>query len=178
MARIPTRKYDMCPVNLTILSYHRFGEETSDYPFSRTYLQFNHDLNTKDFDWITIDDGMKSILKACEMMRLKNIRAKLFISTALIGTPGYCDADDIWKLSRRHDIENHSHEHIRLTEVSEEEVRMNIKTASEWIHQVTGRRPRFFVPPWNTYNDLIAEIVQENNMQLVHSRIDIKNDSR
>lgn len=164
--------------NLTVLSYHRFGEEPSDYPFSRTYQQFNHDLSVKDFDWITIDDGMQSIVKACEMMRLKNIRAKLFISTALIGQPGFCTADEIWKLSRHHDIENHSHEHIRLTEVGEEEVRMNIKTASAWIQRVTGRWPRFFVPPWNTFNDSIVRIAEENSMQLVRDRVDIRNDSR
>jgi peptidoglycan/xylan/chitin deacetylase (PgdA/CDA1 family) len=170
--------HHMYHCSLRILSYHRFGEQESDYPFSRTYKQFAHDLGTKDFDWISIDDGMKSIIKACEMMREKNFRAKLFISTALVGTAGYCDWDDIWKLSRYHDIENHSHEHVILTGLKDEEVLWNIATANALIKKAVGRQPGYFVPPWNTYDEVTRAIAQEQGLQLVHSRMDILNNSR
>jgi peptidoglycan/xylan/chitin deacetylase (PgdA/CDA1 family) len=164
--------------NLRILSYHRFGERESEYAFSRTYKQFAHDLGTKDFDWITMDDGHKTIVKACEMMREKNFRAKLFISTALVGTKGYCSWDDLWRLSRHHDIENHSHEHVILTRLQEEEIRFNIEKANIDIKHHTGARPRYFVPPWNQSNDVVLKVATALGLQLVHSRVDIRNDSR
>lgn len=178
MEGLSSNLHYMCLIDLTILSYHRFGEEESDYPFSRTYKQFNNDLGTKDFDWITIDDGMKSIVKACEMMRLRNIRAKLFISTALIGTEGFCTWDEIWKLSRHHDIENHSHNHVILPELTEGEALWNIQKANEMIKEAVGVKPRYFVPPWNSTNELVTKIAADQGLRLVHSRTDILNVSR
>jgi peptidoglycan/xylan/chitin deacetylase (PgdA/CDA1 family) len=168
----------MFNANLTVLSYHNFTAEDSDYPFSRTYKQFQHDLNTKDFDWITIDDGHESIIKACKMMEEKNFRAKLFISTALIGTSGYCTWDQLWHLSRVHDIENHSHEHVKLTELDVDVMHNQISMANDLIKQFTGRKPRYFVPPWNQRNGIIEAAAHALGLQLVHSRTDIKNDSR
>jgi len=163
---------------LIVLSYHRFNDEEQLYPFSRTYKQFQHDLNTKDFDWITIDDGHTSIIKACKMMQEKNFRAKIFISTAMIGKPGYLTWDEVWTLSRHHDIENHSHQHVKLTECTPAEIKKNISRAQELIYQHTGRNARFFVPPWNQANDTIIKIAEELGLQLVSERTDIKNDSR
>lgn len=164
--------------NLIILSYHRFDAEENEYPFSRTYKQFANDLVIKDFDWITMDDGFKSVIKACEMMRVKNFRAKLFISTALIGTGKYLDWDDIWKLSRYHDIENHSHEHLLLTQLQEEEVYRHLALANALIKEFTGRCPRYFVAPWNTYNDIVLKVAAEVGLQVVRGRVDIRNNSR
>ena len=168
----------MATQNLIVLSYHQFYAEENLYPFSRTYKQFQNDLNTKDFDWITIDDGHASIIKACKMMEEKNFRAKIFISTALIGKEGYLTWDEVWTLSRHHDIENHSHQHIKLTEKTEKVIRYNINRANELIYQHTGRRPRYFVPPWNQFNPIVVKIAMDLGLQLVKDRTDIKNDSR
>lgn len=164
--------------NLIVLSYHQFNESEREYPFSRTYKQFANDLVQKDFDWITFDDAYKSQIKAAEMMREKNFRAKIFVSTDLIGKLDYCTEDDIWKLSRYHDIESHSHEHKRLTEMSIEEVVYNIDASVKIIKQITGRYPRYFAAPWNQYNKDIEKIINEKNMQLMKDRINIKNISR
>ena len=168
----------MTNVNLIVLSYHRFGEGESDYPFSRTYKQFQHDIGTRDFDWITIDDGSSCMIKACKMMEDKNMRAKLFISTSLIGQRGYCNWDDVWKLSRKHDIENHSHRHIRLTDLgSEEEIMDEIKKAQQLIKDKVGRWPRYFVAPWNQYDMRVENSAFKLGLQLLQNRVNIKNDS-
>lgn len=178
MVPFTSNSHHMFIANLTVLSYHRFTEAENKYAFSRTYKQFANDLATKDFDWITIDDGHGSIMKACEMMREKNFRAKIFISTALIDTPGHLTRDQVWLLSRHHDIGNHSHDHIKLTELNWDEMMAQVQTASKKIKEMTGVMPRYFVPPWNQYNELLLEVVNDNNMQLVRDRVDIKNDSR
>lgn len=168
----------MSNCNLIVLSYHRFGWEESNYPFSRTYKQFELDLVKKDFDWITIDDGSRCLIKACAMLEERNIRAKVFISTANIGQPNYCTWDEIWKISRKHDIENHSHDHVRLTDLTSIDVHDQIARAQILIKQYTGRIPRYFAAPWNQYNVIVDKAVSELGLQSVKDRVNIKNDTR
>lgn len=165
----------MFNVNLIVLSYHRFDEEPSEDIHSRTFTQFENDLNTKDFDWLTIDDGQKGQIKACEMMEERNLRAKLFITTASVGTEGFCNWDELWLLSRFHDIGNHSHLHKRLIWHSDDEVHENIGKANELIKQYLGIMPRYFVPPYNKWDKRIETIAGLHGLTLVHNRIDIIN---
>jgi peptidoglycan/xylan/chitin deacetylase (PgdA/CDA1 family) len=164
--------------NLIVLSYHRFYPEDNTYPFSRTYKQFRNDLDTKDFDWITIDDGHASIIKSCKMMQESNIRAKLFINPGLIGKENYCTWNEIWALSKYHDIENHSHDHLRLVTLEDDEIVEQIQKAQEAIKEHIGRYPRFFVPPWNSYDNRVEAIVKDIGLQMVKDRVTIKNNSR
>lgn len=177
MEKLFTNLNDMQYSELKILSYHKFSEEDNDYVFSRTYKQFRNDLSRFDFDMITIDDGDKSIMKACKIMEEMNHRAKIFVPSALIGTPGYCTWDDLWHLSRRHDIGNHSHEHVKLTELPEDQVRWNIKTCSDMIREHTNTIPRFFVPPWNQRNSIVERVAAEFNLILLKDRVNMRNDS-
>lgn len=175
MEEIPTYSDNLFNVNLKVLSYHRFVDEPAENMWSRTYDQFENDLNTKDFDWITIDDGEMGQIRACEMMEGRNIRAKLFITTASVGVEEFCNWDDIWALSRLHDIGNHSHFHKRLIWLSDDEVHENIGMANEEIKKYTGIVPRYFVPPYNKWDKRIETIAGLHGLTLVHNRIDILN---
>lgn len=168
----------MTNLNLTILSYHKFVDEPSDYRFSRTYDQFWHDINKKIYDGITIDDGMKCQIKACELMRERNIRAKLFICTSLIGTDGYCTWQELRKLSIYHDIENHGNIHKDHSLATYSLVYESIFTAQEKITQEIGRAPRFFVAPYNQYNPAVMDVCQKLNLQTVKDRENILNISK
>lgn len=168
----------MTNLNLIILSYHKFVETESEYRFSRTYDQFSHDIRKKVYDMITIDDGMSCQIRACEMMRELNIRAKLFVSSALIGTPGYCTWQEIRRLSPFHDIENHGHHHIKFSELSYLEMYEHIRDANTFIYEYTGRVPRFFVAPWNEYSKDIEKAAHMNNLQLMVDRENILNISK
>lgn len=185
MEGVFTNSYYLCyprkmtTTKLIVLSYHRFGNEESNYVFSRTYKQFKHDLETKDFDWITIDDGSSCLIKACKMMEERNIRAKIFIATALVGKPGYCSWDELWAVSKKHDIENHSHRHVRLIELgADQEIFSEIKQAQELIKANIGRWPRYFAAPWNQYDMRVTMAAGKLNLQPLMDRINIKNDSR
>jgi peptidoglycan/xylan/chitin deacetylase (PgdA/CDA1 family) len=164
--------------NLIVLSYHKFTAEDDLYVFSRTYKQFRNDLQTKDFDWITIDDGHRSQIKACKMMQDLNIRAKLFVNPGLVGNDNYCTWEELWTLSKNHDIENHSYNHLRLVPLEDEQIFNEIKLSQEAIKENIGRYPRFFVPPWNHYDNRIEAIAKEIGLQLVKNRINIKNSTR
>lgn len=165
----------MFNVNLIVLSYHRFVEEQSDYRFSRTYAQFGQDISKMKYDWITIDDGMKCMIRACEMLRYCNIRAKLFICTSLVGQPGYCTWDELKELSRHHDIENHGHFHQYHTKMQPAAVVESISQANKLIREHVGRAPRYFVPPYNSTDSYVQWVAKEYGLILVKDRINILN---
>lgn len=161
-----------------ILSYHRFVEQPSDYRFSRTYEQFSHDIDKKIYDLITIDDGMRCVIKACDMLRAANRRAKLFICTGLIGTPGYCTWEELRQLARFHDIENHANVHKDHSQVIYQLQYTSIKTAQDIITKEIGKAPRYFVAPYNRYNANTDMVATELNLITLKDRVDILNISK
>jgi len=165
-------------LDLTILSYHKFTEKPDEYPFSRTYDQFTHDLEKKIFDWVTIDDGMRCLIKACEIMRTFNIRAKLFICTSLVGKAGYCNWDELKWLSKFHDIENHSFGHHYFTHMTGTDQYEEIRSAQQDIIEHNIKPPRFFVPPYNTFNEITEQVCEQLDLILLKDRITIKNNSK
>lgn len=168
----------MTNLNLIILSYHQFVEEPKDYRFSRTYDQFYHDIRKKIFDIVTIDDGMSCQIKACDMLRGMNIRAKLFTCTSLIGTEGYCTWEELKELSRWHDIENHGNVHKDHSLATYSLIYESIYTAQQRITENIGRAPRYFVPPYNQYNGNVKEVCGKLGLQLVTDRENILNISK
>lgn len=168
----------MALYNLTILSYHQFVEEESEYPFSRTFEQFDHDIRKKHYDWITIDDGRICSIRACEMLQSYNVRAKLFICTGLVGQPGYCTWDALRELSRFHDIENHSHYHKDHSSVIYKIQEQSIRLAQEIITAEIGKAPRYFVAPYNQYNDNTDKIAISLGLTCVKDRENILNRSK
>lgn len=163
---------------LIILSYHRFTEVESDYRFSRTYEQFGHDITKKVYDLITVDDGMICQVKACEMLRTNNVRAKLFICTGLVGTKGYCTWDQLRELSKYHDIENHSIIHKDHSLANYELQRRSVREAQEIITKQIGKAPRYFVAPYNQYNDATDLVASELGLITLKNRINVLNISK
>lgn len=164
--------------DLIILSYHRFVDAESDYRFSRTYEQFGHDITKKIYDLITIDDGMTCQIRACEMLRANNIRAKLFICTGLVGTKGYCSWDQLRELSKFHDIENHSSTHKDHSQASYTLQKRSITEAQELITKQIGKAPRYFVAPYNQYNAATDMVATELKLITLKGRENILNISK
>jgi peptidoglycan/xylan/chitin deacetylase (PgdA/CDA1 family) len=164
--------------DLIVLSYHKFVEDESDYRFSRTYNQFGHDIRKKIYDLITIDDGMDCLIPACLMLRESNVRAKLFICTSLVGERGYCTWGELREVGKYHDIENHSHLHVDHREIDYVTVVDNIKQASEIIEENIGRSPRYFVAPYNWYNDVVDSAVESLDLTSIKNRVNILNISK
>lgn len=161
-----------------ILSYHRFVEQESDYRFSRTYEQFSHDIRKKKYDLITIDDGMKCQIRACEMLTAEGIRAKLFTCTSLIGLPGYCTWEDMRELAKYHDIENHSHLHEWHDKMNQYEVADSIAMAQREIMRETAIRPKYFVAPYNKHTDATDVTCSIIGLIPLKNRINILNISK
>ncbi len=163
---------------MIILSYHTFTDKPDDYPFSRTYEQFDHDLRKKIYDMITIDDARKCTIRACDMMKSYNRRAKIFVCTSLVGQRNYCSWDDLRKLSEFHDIENHSREHLIHPAYNYEWQFDSIYEGKREIIDQIQRMPRYFVPPYNQFDENTEKICEELGLILLKDRITIKNTSK
>jgi len=158
-----------------ILSYHQFVETPIDYKFSRTYEQFYHDIRKKEYSLITIDDAMICCIKACEMMRDFGIRAKLFVPTSLVGKEGYCTWDQLRELSHHHDIENHGHLHEWHTQMSYPDILGSIHTAQQKILLEIGKNPKYFVSPYNAYDDDVYKAVEALGLIPMDKRLTVAN---
>lgn len=163
---------------MIVLSYHRFVEKESDYRFSRTYDQFEHDLRKKEYDLITIDDAMNCMPKACEILTKWGIRAKLFVPTDLVGTPGYCTWAQLKTLADAHDIENHSHRHVDHTKLTEPEIDLSIGHAQWQIKNRIGITPKFFVAPFNQYDEEVERVASTYNLTCLKDRVNVLNISK
>ena len=162
-------------MNRVILSYHIFGDEFNEYKFSRTYEQFAHDIDKKVYDEIHIDDARICTIRACDMLRGSNRRAKIFVCTELVGQKGFCTWDDLKELSRFHDIECHGKVHKDHSLMTYQQQAKSISYSSEMIAAMIRRKPRYFVGPYNQFNADTERICKELGMHLVYGRINITN---
>jgi peptidoglycan/xylan/chitin deacetylase (PgdA/CDA1 family) len=69
---------------------------------------------------------------------------------------------------RGHQIALHGFEHIRHTERSPREVRDDVARAVGAIEVATGRRPRYFRPPYGDCSEVTVEAVAELKLELVY----------
>jgi peptidoglycan/xylan/chitin deacetylase (PgdA/CDA1 family) len=54
----------------------------------------------------------------------------------------------------------------------------NIKQASEIIEENIGRSPRYFVAPYNWYNDVVDSAVESLDLTSIKNRVNILNISK
>ncbi|NLZ92560.1 MAG: polysaccharide deacetylase family protein [Firmicutes bacterium] len=67
--------------------------------------------------------------------------------------------------SKGHIIENHSLTHGHLTQMTDEEIKNEIVTATKIIQKVTGSNPALFRPPYGEYNSRLLKILAESGYQ-------------
>jgi peptidoglycan/xylan/chitin deacetylase (PgdA/CDA1 family) len=88
---------------------------------------------------ITFDDGRLSDLKNAERLADKGLTATFFVSSAHLGKPGYLGVPDVREmLSLGMAFGSHSHEHIRLTELSAPEVSRQLRQSKSILEDCTG----------------------------------------
>ena len=162
---------------LKVLSYHRFGEEPEAYQYSRTYRQFGGDLRSV-FDWLVFDDGLASQVEAAAMARERNVRVKLAVATDLLDSSDqYLTSDQVAELSNFHDIECHGASHCALADLSYTEVLADLERSVARITELTGRRPRYLIPPFNKESPPVHLAADKLELQVMSQRITIYKDT-
>lgn len=162
---------------MKILEYHVFTEEPAPYEYSRTYSQFENDLNTKEFDLITMDDGKRSQYKACKMLEERGIKAVLGIITSQVGEKGYLTWDELRELSKYHIIASHSHNHIRFNWMKKKQIEAEMYVSRAILEDKLGVEVKYLIPPFNMVNEEVEELAKEYNYELITGRITIRNNT-
>ena len=73
---------------------------------------------------------------------------------------------------RGHEIGNHSDSHAHFTQISDAQIRQELKDCSDKIEDLTGTRPTLFRPPYGDYNSKVITVVRDAGYEAVQWSID------
>lgn len=124
-----------------------------DVPFFEALLD---DLATPDHanTWITFDDGNLSDLTiAAPRLVEKGLKARFFVLTGRIGTPGYLDEDDIRELAGMgFVVGSHGQDHINWATADAATLACETAQSRDRLEQVLGHPVREAAIPFGNYN--------------------------
>jgi peptidoglycan/xylan/chitin deacetylase (PgdA/CDA1 family) len=96
--------------------------------------------------------------------------AVFFVPSAKLDRPGYLTSNRVTEMSRAgQTIGLHSHDHRRLDELEEEEVRGQMQLSRQIIGNLTGKRPDFFAPPGGYINRRVRDIALESGVRVIRT---------
>ena len=165
--------------------YHRFEE--NKYPSTnirikdfKTHLklikeaglefvypnQFDDYINKKNKTkkiLLTIDDGFLSFYNnAWPILKKEKIPFIIFVNTESVGSGGYMNWDQLKEISDYEfaQIGNHSHTHEYLVDMSDEEIKTDLKTAKKLLKKNLNNNTKFFAYPFGEYKESYKKIVK------------------
>ncbi len=71
-----------------------------------------------------------------------------------------------------HEVENHSYTHPHFNSLSPTQIKKELEDTSMLIKNITGKKPRFFRPPFGEYNNKVIEVVTNLNYQVIQWSLD------
>jgi peptidoglycan/xylan/chitin deacetylase (PgdA/CDA1 family) len=77
------------------------------------------------------------------------------------------DETKILAASPKFELGNHSWSHPDLTQLSEDDINLEIEQTEEMLFQLTGRHSRLFRPPSGYYNELVLQLVASHRMYTI-----------
>ncbi|OTN77513.1 polysaccharide deacetylase family sporulation protein PdaB [Enterococcus sp. 8G7_MSG3316] len=112
----------------------------------------------------TFDDGPdpNNTLRLLEMLAKEDVPATFF----LIGQNVEMYPNIVKAIAKAgHEIGNHSYNHRDLTTLSQEEMVNEITKTDQAIENITGKRPKYFRPPYGSVNQTVADAVNRPIIQ-------------
>ena len=120
---------------------------------------------------LTFDDGTRDHFEVVmPVLQRSNSRALFFICASKLNRPGYLGAEDLRIMSRAgHTIGSHGHEHRRLDELAEEDVRVQIEISRDMLNGIVGAAPLCFAPPGGFITPMIRRVALESGMRIIRT---------
>ncbi len=179
---------------ILILTYHKMARskgvgETDFYTISETTFRHElkmlreagrsalepHRLQQKDFSpdnfVLTFDDGtidhFEIVLPVLEEFQMRGI---FFIPTTKIDGKNYVSRAQVRQISEAgHVVGCHSHEHRRLDESNDAQIREQLKTSTGILEDLCGKKILFFCPPGGYFNQRIRDIAGEFGFEVIRT---------
>ncbi len=115
---------------------------------------------------LTFDDGPdpEHTPKVLEVLRAAGVRATFFV----VGERAARARDLIREMAAAgHEVENHTWSHSNLWLCGPRRTAREISRVQELVAELTGRRPRFFRPPWGMVNLAVFPTLRRLGMRCV-----------
>lgn len=116
-------------------------------------------MDRKKIAALTFDDGPNTVTtpQVLDVLEKHGVPATFFVCGDNI-TP---ESAEVMRRAVRLgcEIENHSRTHSDMTKLSRGEILAEISFTSDAAERAVGRRPRFFRPPYISYNQLMFDII-------------------
>ena len=132
-----------------------------------TFMTFDEwfDMNTVDRPvFITFDDGYETnYTEIFPIIKRHNVKITIFLETGSIGRRGRLSADMIRRMSDSGLVkfESHAVSHQRLTELSPEKLREELRESRRTIESITGRRVHAVAYPFGAFNEQVIAAARE-----------------
>lgn len=113
---------------------------------------------------LTFDDGLLDAYTiAYPAMKERNLPFTLFVTSSLVGEPGYLSASQLRELHADPlcTIGVHGRTHRILTEATEAQRREEIFTAKDELEQLLGGQCRLFAYSHGSYDDAVLELMEK-----------------
>lgn len=71
-----------------------------------------------------------------------------------------------------HSIQNHGDKHLHFNQLSSTQIKEQVRGAEKTIAEITGKKSRFFAPPYGEQNQQVVSAVSDLNYQLIMWSVD------
>lgn len=124
---------------------------------------------------ISIDDGYKDNMLAANIMDEVGIPYVIYISTGMIGNPGYLNEEDIRKLNKSKfcTIGSHTVNHVHLTDVSYQDKKSEIVNSKNRLQKILGEEIKHFSYPYGSYDKDCEDIANKTYKYVATSHVGI-----
>ena len=113
---------------------------------------------------LTFDDGYRdNYTTVFPLLKQYNFPATIFVTTDLIGTPGYCSAEELQEMhtSGLVSIEPHTLTHPKLAKLSRAEASREIRESRQVLQEVLGTTPMLFAYPYGSFSEETVSLMRE-----------------
>ena len=120
---------------------------------------------------ITFDDGTEDHYhRAAPVLERNGVRGVFFVNTSLLGTDGYLTMQQCRELQARgHAIESHAHEHKKLTELLEEDLRRQLSGSRRLLRESGLGQWNFLAVPGGYFSDVVLRAAKDEGYQCLRT---------
>jgi peptidoglycan/xylan/chitin deacetylase (PgdA/CDA1 family) len=120
---------------------------------------------------LSFDDGTVDHFEVVKpLLERKNCRGLFFVPTSKVDQPGRLTSEQVCQLNNAgHTVGSHSHEHLRLDRLPEEDVRVQLELAQQKLGSLLGKPPLFMAPPGGFFTPLIRRVAMESGLRVIRT---------
>jgi len=111
------------------------------------------------------DDGYRDDLRLATLLEKYGMTGTFYVCPVPQHKQTMLTKDEIKSLSDRHEIGAHSITHPKLSKISSEQARKEIRDSKMWIEQVTGKPCVMFCYPYGDENESVRALVREAGLR-------------